>query len=78
MLNQIVDKYGQHGQHKFVQSWFYQQYNLTIYANKLMQSASEHLQQLGRNNKLVKFMYEDCVKTNSDREIYQPGSPRLV
>ncbi|CAB3986161.1 Hypothetical predicted protein [Paramuricea clavata] len=41
------------------------------------QSASEHLQQLGRNNKLVKFMYEDCVKTNSDREIYQPGSPRL-
>lgn len=43
MLNQIVDKYGQRGQHKFVQSWFYQQYNLTIYANKLILTGKVHL-----------------------------------
>ena len=42
------------------------------------QSATQQLQNLGKNNKLVKFMYEDYVKTNSDRQICQPGSPRLV
>ena len=42
------------------------------------QCASLQLQQLAKNTKLVKFLQEDDLNVNCEREIYQPGSPRLV
>ncbi|CAB4016525.1 Hypothetical predicted protein [Paramuricea clavata] len=39
--------------------------------------ASQQLQHLAKSPKLAKFMYQDDPKTNSEKEIYQPGSLRL-
>ena len=33
---------------------------------------------MAKNEKLIKFLQEDGLKVTDDREIYQPGSPRLV
>lgn len=40
--------------------------------------ASSQLQCLAKNGKLLKFMYQDNIREQSEKEIYQPGSLRLV